>query len=150
VPIRKEEIAMEIEGYHFPDDLHYDKEHYWCRVEGNVVVMGTTDFAQKMAGEIVYVQLPLIGKSVNQGKPCGALESGKWVGRVYAVISGKVVEVNEALEDSPELINQSPYDQGWMVKIEPANLEEELGNLMQGDDLIQFVKSEIVRVAAET
>jgi glycine cleavage system H protein len=145
----KEGIAMEIEGYHFPDDLHYDKEHYWCRVEGNVVVMGTTDFAQKMAGEIVYVQLPLIGKSVNQGKPCGALESGKWVGRVYAAISGKVVEVNEALEDSPELINQSPYDQGWMVKIEPANLEEELKNLMQGDDLIQFVKSEIVRVAAE-
>jgi glycine cleavage system H protein len=125
----KEGIAMEIEGYHFPDDLHYDKEHYWCRVEGNVVVMGTTDFAQKMAGEIVYVQLPLIGKSVT--------------------ISGKVVEVNEALEDSPELINQSPYDQGWMVKIEPANLEEELKNLMQGDDLIQFVKSEIVRVAAE-
>jgi len=140
---------MEIEGYHFPDDLYYDKEHYWCRVKGNVVVMGTTDFAQKMAGEIVYVQLPLIGKLVNQGKPCGALESGKWVGRVYAVISGKVVEVNEALEDSPELINQSPYDQGWMVKIEPANLEEELGNLMQGDDLIRFVKSEIVRVAAE-
>jgi len=73
---------MEIEGYHFPDDRYYDKEHYWCRVEGNVVVMGTTDFAQKMAGEIVYVQLPLVGKSITQGKPCGALESGKWVGRI--------------------------------------------------------------------
>jgi glycine cleavage system H protein len=140
---------MEIEGYHFPDDLYYDREHYWCRVEGNVMVTGTTDFAQKMAGEIVYVQLPLIGKSVNQGKPCGALESGKWVGRIYAVISGKVVEVNEQLEDSPELINQAPYDRGWMFKVEPSNLEEEFRNLLQGDDLVQFVKSEIIRVAAE-
>jgi len=140
---------MEIEGYHFPDDLYYDKEHCWCRVEGNVVVTGTTDFAQKMAGEIVYVQLPLIGKSVTQGKPCAALESGKWVGRIYAVVSGKVVEVNEELEDTPDSINGGPYEQGWIFKIEPSNLEEDLKNLMQGDDLAQFIKSEIIRVAAE-
>lgn len=140
---------MEIEGYTFPDDLYYDREHYWCRVEGNVVVTGTTDFAQKMAGEIVYVQLPLIGKSVTQGKPCAALESGKWVGRIYAVVSGKVVEVNEELEDNPKLINQGPYDQGWIFKIEPSDLDGELKNLMQGDDLTQFIKSEIIRVAAE-
>ncbi len=114
-----------------------------------MVVMGTTDFAQKMAGEIVYVQLPLVGKTITQGKPCGALESGKWVGRIYAVASGKVLEVNEELEDSPELITQGPYDRGWMFKIEPSNLKEELENLMQGDDLVQFVKSEIIRVAAE-
>jgi glycine cleavage system H protein len=113
------------------------------------VVTGTTDFAQKMAGEIVYVQLPLVGKTITQGKPCASLESGKWVGRIYAVVSGKVVEVNEALEDSPNLINEGPYDQGWIFRVEPSNLEEELKNLMQGDDLVQFVKSEIVRVAAE-
>ncbi len=140
---------MEIEGYHFPDDLYYDKEHCWCRVEGNVVVTGTTDFSQKMAGEIVYVQLPLIGKSVTQGKPCAALESGKWVGRIYAVVSGKVVEVNEELEDTPDLINGGPYEQGWIFKIEPSNLEEDLKSLMQGDNLVQFIKSEIIRVAAE-
>ena len=140
---------MEIEGYHFPDDLYYDKEHCWCRVEGNVVVTGTTDLAQKMAGEIVYAQLPLIGKSVTQGKPCAALESGKWVGRIYAVVSCKVVEVNEELEDTPDLINGGPYEQGWIFKIEPSNLEEDLKNLMQGDDLVQFIKSEIIRVAAE-
>jgi len=140
---------MEIEGYHFPDDLYYDKEHCWCRVEDNVVVTGTTDFAQKMAGEIVYVQLPLVGKSVTQGKPCAALESGKWVGRIYAVVSGKVKEVNEELEDTPDLINGGPYEQGWIFKIEPSNLEEDLKNLMQGDDLVQFIKSEIIRVAAE-
>jgi glycine cleavage system H protein len=142
-------MGMEIEGYHFPDDLYYDKEHCWCRVEGNLVVTGTTDFAQKMAGEIVYVQLPLIGKSVAQGKPSASLESGKWVGRVYAVVSGKVVEVNEELEDTPDLINEGPYDQGWIFKIEPSDLEAELKNLMQGDDLVRFIKSEIIRVAAE-
>jgi glycine cleavage system H protein len=140
---------MEIEGYTFPDDLYYDKEHCWCRVEGNTVVTGTTDFAQKMAGEIVYVQLPLMGKTITQGKPCAALESGKWVGRIYALVSGKVVEVNEELEDTPNLINEGPYNEGWIFKIEPSNLQEDLKNLMQGDDLVQFIKSEIVRVGAE-
>ena len=140
---------MEIEGYSFPDDLYYDKEHCWCRVEGNVAVTGTTDFAQKMAGEIVYVQLPLVGKSVTQGKPCAALESGKWVGRIYAVVSGKVVEVNEGLEDNPQLINDGPYEQGWIFKTEPSDLVGEFKNLMQGDDLVRFIKSEIIRVAAE-
>lgn len=140
---------MEVEGYSFPDDLYYDQEHCWCRVEGNVVVTGTTDFAQKMAGEIVYVQLPLIGKSVTQGKPCAALESGKWVGRIYAVMSGNVVEVNEELEDNPELINEGPYEQGWIFKVKPNDLEGELKNLMHGEDLVRFIKSEIMRVAAE-
>ena len=140
---------MEVEGYSFPDDLYYDKEHCWCRVKGNVVVTGTTDFAQKMAGEIVYVQLPLVGKSVTQGKPCAALESGKWVGRIYAVISGNVVEVNEELEDNPGLINEGPYEQGWIFKVKPSDLEGELKNLMQGEDLVRFIKSEIIRIAAE-
>jgi glycine cleavage system H protein len=102
-----------------------------------------------MAGEIVYVQLPLIGKSVTQGKPCAALESGKWVGRIYAVMSGNVVEVNEELEDNPELINEGPYEQGWIFKVKPNDLEGELKNLMQGEDLVRFIKSEIMRIAAE-
>ncbi len=72
------------------------------------------------------------------------------MGRIYAVVSGKVAEVNEELEDNPELVNQGPYDRGWMFKVEPSNLEEELKNLLQGDDLVEFVKSEIIRVAAET
>ena len=65
-----------------PDDLYYHKEHFWARVEGNTVTLGTTDFAQKLAGQIVYVELPALGKSVEQGKPCGSMESGKWVGRI--------------------------------------------------------------------
>jgi glycine cleavage system H protein len=108
---------MEIEGYLFPDDLYYHKEHFWARVEGDVVTVGTTDFAQKLAGQIVFVELPSAGRAVEQGKPCGSMESGKWVGRIYAPISGKVESSNQDLEDSPEFINDSPYEKGWIFRI---------------------------------
>ena len=137
---------MEIEGYVFPDDIYYHKEHYWAKVEGNVVTMGTSDFAQKLAGQIVYVELPAAGKTLEQGKPCGSMESGKWVGRIYAPLSGKVQSANQALEDTPELINESPYEKGWICKIAPSNLQEELKTLMKGETLKEFIKSEIVRV----
>jgi len=137
---------MEIEGYFLPDDLYYHKEHFWAKVEGNKVIVGTTDFAQKLAGQVVYVELPSTGKVVEQGKPCGSMESGKWVGRIYAPISGKVESFNEALEDSPEFINESPYEKGWMFKVNPSNLQEELKNLMQGKSVEEFIKSEIVRI----
>ncbi len=137
---------MEIEGYNFPDDLWYDKNHFWARLEGDTVVTGTTDFAQKLAGEIGYVELPEKGQKVSQGKPFGSIESGKWVGRIYAVVSGQVTEVNEALEDEPEVINQSPYDQGWICKISPDNLDAEKANLMAAADLKPFIEAEVARV----
>jgi glycine cleavage system H protein len=137
---------MEIEGYLFPDDLYYHKEHFWAKVEGESVIMGTTDFAQKLAGQIVFAELPSAGKAVIQGKPCGSMESGKWVGRIYAVISGRVESSNQELDDKPELINESPYEMGWLCKISPSNLQEELKNLMQGDSLKEFIKSEILRL----
>ena len=137
---------MEVEGYLLPDNLYYHKEHFWAKVEGNTVIVGTTDFAQKLAGQIVYVELPSVGKVIEQGKPCGSMESGKWVGRIYAPISGKVESSNEALEDSPEFINESPYDKGWMFKVNPSNLQEDLKNLMQGKSLEEFIKAEIVRI----
>lgn len=137
---------MEIEGYRLPDDLYYHKEHYWARVEGNVVVMGANDFAQKLAGQIVYVEVPSVGRAVEQGKPCGSMESGKWVGRIYAPVSGKVESSNQDLEENPELINESPYEKGWICKINPTNLQEDLKNLLRGDNLLEFVKSEINRV----
>ncbi len=137
---------MEIEGYKFPDDIYYHKEHYWAKVEGNTVIMGTSDFAQKLAGQIVYVELPSVGRVVEQGKPCGSMESGKWVGRVYAPVSGKVEACNQELEDTPELINESPYEKGWISKISPSNLQAELQNLMKGDSLKEFIKTEIERV----
>jgi glycine cleavage system H protein len=137
---------MEIEGYFLPDDLYYHKEHFWAKVEGSIVTVGATDFAQKLSGQIVYVELPSIGKAVEQGKPCGSMESGKWVGRIYSPISGKVESSNEALEDSPELINESPYAKGWIFKVSSSNLQEELKNLMTISNLEEFIRSEIVRI----
>ena len=137
---------MEIEGYLLPDDLYYHKEHFWAKIEGNTVTVGTTDFAQKLAGQIVYVELPPVGKAVEQGKPCGSMESGKWVGRIYAPISGKVESSNQDLEDSPEFVNESPYEKGWMFKVSASNLQDDLKNLMKGNALEAFIKSEIERV----
>ncbi len=140
---------MEVQGYNFPDDLYYDKNHFWARVEGDVVVMGTTDLTQKLAGEITYVEIPDEGDEVTQGKPFGSIESGKWVGRVYAPVSGEVSEANEDLEDEPELINQDCYGKGWICKIEPSDLEADLGNLMQGEAYRAWVEEEIKKVEAE-
>jgi glycine cleavage system H protein len=137
---------MKIEEYNFPDDLYYHKEHFWARVDGDVVTIGTTDFAQKLAGQVVYIELPSPGKAVEQGKPCGSMESGKWVGRIYAPVSGKIEAINGELEDTPELINESPYEKGWMCKVRASNLQEELKNLMKTVGLEDFIKSEIDRV----
>jgi len=137
---------MKIEEYSFPEDLYYHKEHFWARVEGDTVTVGATDFAQKLAGQIVFVELPSAGRAVEQGKPCGSMESGKWVGRIYAPVSGKVESSNEGLEDSPELINDSPYEKGWIFKIKASHLQEELKNLMVTSGLEGFIRSEIERV----
>jgi len=123
---------MNIAGFEFPDDLYYDNQHGWARVEGDVVVQGMTEFGQKIAQEIVFVEIPRVGREVQQGQTLMSLESGKWVGRVPAMVSGKVVEVNKELEWEPNLINESPYDQGWLVKIEMTD-PSELDNLMRAD-----------------
>jgi glycine cleavage system H protein len=137
---------MKIEEYFFPDEFYYHKEHFWAKVEGDVVTMGTTDFAQKLAGQVVYIELPSPGKAVEQGKPCGSMESGKWVGRIYAPVSGKIEAINSDLEDNPELINDNPYEKGWMCKIKASNLQEDLKSLMKAENLPDFIKSEIERV----
>jgi glycine cleavage system H protein len=139
-------LSMDIEGYFYPEGLYYHKEHFWAKVEGNTVTVGVTDFAQKQAGQIVYVELPSPGKVIEQGKPCGSMESGKWVGRIYAPVSGKVESVNQELEDTPELLNESPYEKGWMFKMSTSRLQEELKGLMQIDSLTEFIKSELVRI----
>jgi glycine cleavage system H protein len=123
---------MEIAGFEFPDDLHYDKTHGWAKADGNTVTQGLTDFGQSIAQEIVFVEIPRIGRDVEQGQTFMSMESGKWVGRVEAVASGTIAEVNDELEWEPSLINESPFDEGWLVKIEASD-PAELDNLMKAD-----------------
>ena len=125
---------MEYAGYVFPDDLKFEKNHYWAKIEGDLVVTGAGEFISKQSGEITFVDLPEEGDELTQGKPYGSIESGKWVGRIYAVVSGEVVEVNTLLEDEPEKINEDPYGEGWICKIKPSNLDSELFALMYPDD----------------
>ena len=127
---------MEIQGYNMPDDLYYEENHFWVKQEGDAVVMGMDDFAQKMAGEIVYVQLPEEGKAVSAGKKFAKIESGKWLGKVYAPLSGELVAVNEALETNPGLINSDCYGKGWMYKIKPADMGE-LQKLIRGREAVE-------------
>jgi glycine cleavage system H protein len=134
---------MDIEGYEFPEGLYFEKNHFWARVEGDLVVMGMNDYAQKMAGDIVYVGFPPEGKKPTQGKNFTKLESGKWLGKVFAVVSGELVEVNEELEEDARLINEDPYGKGWMFKIRPDNADE-LKNLMtDAGEIHEWLKGEI-------
>lgn len=110
-----------------PNELKYSKEHEWVKVDGDIVTIGITDFAQSELGDIVFVELPEEGDELTSGDSFGSVESVKTVSELYAPLSGKVVEVNEALEDSPEFVNESSYDKAWMVKVElsdKAQLDE--------------------------
>ena len=140
---------MDIQGYNLPDDLYYEQNHFWVRQEGDVIVMGMDDFAQKMAGEIVYIQLPSEGKALKQGVKFAKMESGKWLGKVYAPVSGELAAVNEALETNPELINEDCYGKGWLFKIKPEDLSE-LNNLIHGKDAVEkWVLADIEKYAQE-
>jgi glycine cleavage system H protein len=123
---------MQISSFEFPDDLYYDKLHSWARVEEGVVTQGMTQFGQAIAQEIVYVEVPRTGRGVEQGQTFMSMESGKWVGRIAAAVSGEITEVNEELEWEPALVNESSYEDGWLVKITMSN-QAELGNLMKAD-----------------
>ncbi len=110
-----------------PDGLHYTKDHEWAKVDGNRARVGITDHAQDQLTDVVYVELPAIGKVVKQGEQIGVVESVKAASEIYAPVSGKVVEVNKTLEDKPELVNKSPYGDGWMAVLEVANASEAKG-----------------------
>lgn len=138
---------MEFEGYFFPDDLKFEKNHYWAKMDGDIVITGAGEFISKQAGEITFVDLPEESDELTQGKPYGSIESGKWVGRIYAVVSGEVLEVNTSLEDEPEKINSDPYGEGWICKIKPSNLTDEWDALMTVDDSFEnFVGGEIKKI----
>jgi len=139
---------MKIDRFEFPDDLCYDKEHSWARAEGNTVVQGMSDFGQVIAQEIVFAEAPRVGRKVEQGQTFMSMESGKWVGRVKAIVSGTIQEANEELEWEPTLLNESSYEDGWLVKIEVSD-PAELENLMKADsaELEAFIKGEMEKYA---
>ena len=107
-----------------PKDLRYTQEHEWVKIEGNKVRVGITDFAQNELGDIVFVELPEVGDTVTFNEPFGSVESVKTVSELYSPVSGTVVEINEALADSPEFVNESPYENAWMIVVELSNEAE--------------------------
>ncbi|HDN98032.1 MAG TPA: glycine cleavage system protein GcvH [bacterium] len=122
-----------------PEGLLYTKEHEWIKIEGNLGTIGITDYAQNALGDITFVELPKVGDEVKQFKPFASVESVKAASDIYAPMSGKVVKLNEKLSTSPELINNSPYKDGWIAVIEISD-EKEKENLMTAEEYKKYVE----------
>ncbi|MEW5980329.1 MAG: glycine cleavage system protein GcvH [Acidobacteriota bacterium] len=129
----------------FPEDLKYTKEHEWARFDSDTIVtVGITDYAQESLGEIVYVELPEEGSQVNHGEAFGVVESTKAVSDLYAPVTGTVVEVNDTLLDNPEMINEDPYEDGWMIRIEMSE-SKETEKFMTPSEYHNYVEEEAER-----
>jgi glycine cleavage system H protein len=139
----------DIKGYDIPDELYYHEEHSWARVDGTKVTVGMSDFFQKEAGDIVFVDLPEEEDDVSQGEVCGKIQSRKWIGKLVSPVSGEIIEINEELEDDTSLINTDPYGEGWIIVIEASDLDSDLGNLIHGDAVADFIDKEIKRAEEE-
>ncbi len=125
----------------YPKDLKYDKEHEWVRVDGDIAVIGISDFAQDQLGEVVYVDLPAVGDEIIAGESFGEVESVKSVSELFSPLSGDIVEVNETLGDAPETVNEDCYGDGWMVKIKMADAAQ-TDDLMNADEYEAFIAEE--------
>jgi glycine cleavage system H protein len=121
-----------------PEELQYTRSHEWVRTEGDTATIGITDYAQDELGDIVFVELPEVGATFDAGDSFGTVESVKAVSDLYAPVGGEVVEVNKALDDSPEKINEDPYGEGWIVKL---SVSDE-GNLLSASDYEQLLEEE--------
>lgn len=122
-----------------PNDLHYTEEHEWVRLEGKIATVGITQFAVEQLGDVTQVDLPREGETLKQGDVLGSVESVKAVSDVYSPLTGKVVKVNSPLQDSPEYLNEEPYDGGWMIQIEMSK-PEEMSKLMDAKAYEDFLK----------
>jgi len=138
-----------IKGYNMPDELYFNKDHSWAKVEGDKVKIGMSDFFQKEAGDVVYIDLPEEEDEVSQGETCGKIQSRKWIGKLVSPISGEILKINENLEDDTSLINKDPYGEGWVLVVKPSKLEDELKNLIHGPAVVAFIESEIKRAEQE-
>jgi glycine cleavage system H protein len=133
-----------VENYDMPEELYYHQEHMWAKVEGDKVKVGLSDFSQKLAGEISYIEMPEEGVQVNQDKVVGSYETGKWLGKIYAPVSGEVISINEDTEDDPTLINKDPYGAGWIFEMKMSD-SAQLANLMKGEKAVEWLKGEITK-----
>ena len=124
-----------------PEDLHYSKDHEWVRVEGDIAVVGITDYAQNSLGDVVYVELPKAGEEFAANESFGSVESVKAVSEVFSPVSGKVVEVNESLNDEPEKVNMDPYGEGWMIRFTMQN-PGEVDSLLTAAEYEDFTRAE--------
>ncbi len=124
-----------------PEDLRYSEEHEWLRPAGDQVTIGITDHAQNQMGDIVFIELPEVGDEITRGEAFGTVESTKAVSELFAPISGRIVEINDTLVDAPEAINEDPYGDGWMVRIEPTDLSD-LDEMMTSEAYQELVESE--------
>ena len=125
----------------FPDELRYTTEHEWAREQNGVVTVGITGYATEQLGDVVFVELPAVGRKLEPGKPFGVVEAVKTVSDLYAPIAGEVVEVNTALVDNPALVNQSPYEDGWMIRIKPSS-PEPLKSLMSSSEYEKLLEEQ--------
>jgi len=123
----------------YPEDLKYTKDHEWARVTGSRATVGITEFAQEQLGDVVYVELPKVGDEIKKGEPFGVVESTKAVSELFAPVSGKIVEVNTPLNDSPDAINHDPYEEGWMIQVEVSNTKD-LDGLMNAAEYQKHLK----------
>ena len=124
-----------------PDDLHYSKDHEWVRVEGNVAVVGITDYAQDSLGDVVYVELPKPGDEFAANESFGSVESVKAVSEVFCPVSGEIAGINDALNDAPEKVNQDPYGEGWMIRVTMSN-PGEVDSMLTAAEYEDFTKAE--------
>jgi len=124
-----------------PDDLHYSKDHEWVRVDGNVAIVGITDYAQDSLGDVVYVELPKVGDDFAANESFGSVESVKAVSEVFSPVSGEIVGINEALADTPEKVNQDPYGDGWMIRVQMSNAGE-VDSMLTAAEYEDFTKAE--------
>ncbi len=123
----------------YPDDVRYTHEHEWAREENGAVTVGITSYATEQLGDVVFVELPEVGRAVEAGKAFGVVEAVKTVSDLYAPVSGEVVEVNGAIGDNPALVNQSPFGEGWLIRIRPSD-RGQLGKLLSNVDYEKLVE----------
>ncbi len=132
---------MQVLDYDIPDNLYYSRDHEWVKVEGKTAAIGITDYAQKSLHEVVYVETPKVNSQIEQFQSIGSVESVKSVSDIFTPVSGKVIETNTELIESPELVNEDPYGKGWIARVQLAKLDADLKKLLSAQQYAEYIKN---------